>query len=96
MTGALRAHFDDYAAFHRTPGNRACHSVGIPLIVFAVAFVIITGAAALKGRPRREAASHGFLWSTLSTWIFVSTGVYRSRKGQRCALWGDPTEMPHA
>ena len=33
MTEALRSHFDDYAAFHRTPGNRACHSLGIPLIV---------------------------------------------------------------
>ena len=25
MTEALRAHFADYAAFHRTPGNKACH-----------------------------------------------------------------------
>ena len=33
MTEALRAHFADYAAFHRTPGNQACHSFGIPLIV---------------------------------------------------------------
>ena len=35
MTTALRAHFDDYAAFHRTPGNRICHSFGIPLIVLS-------------------------------------------------------------
>lgn len=33
MTTALRTHFDDYAAFHKTAGNRACHSFGIPLIV---------------------------------------------------------------
>ena len=35
MTQALRSHFDDYAAFHRTAGNKACHSFGIPIIVLA-------------------------------------------------------------
>jgi uncharacterized membrane protein YGL010W len=35
MTHALRSHFDDYAAFHRTAGNKACHSFGIPIIVLA-------------------------------------------------------------
>jgi uncharacterized membrane protein YGL010W len=36
MSPALRTHFADYAAFHGTPGNKACHYVGIPLIVLAV------------------------------------------------------------
>jgi uncharacterized membrane protein YGL010W len=35
VTEVLRGHFDDYAAFHTTPGNRACHSLGIPIIVLA-------------------------------------------------------------
>lgn len=35
MTTALRSHFDDYAAFHRTAGNKACHAFGIPIIVLA-------------------------------------------------------------
>jgi len=35
MTQALRSHFADYAAFHRTPGNKLCHSFGIPIIVLA-------------------------------------------------------------
>ncbi len=35
MTTALRSHFDDYAAFHRTPGNKTCHMFGIPIIVLA-------------------------------------------------------------
>lgn len=35
MTEALRSHFADYAAFHRTAGNKACHSFGIPLIVLS-------------------------------------------------------------
>jgi uncharacterized membrane protein YGL010W len=36
MSPTLRAQFADYAAFHGTPGNKACHYVGIPLIVLAV------------------------------------------------------------
>lgn len=36
MSTALQAHFADYGAYHRTPGNRACHMLGIPLIVFSL------------------------------------------------------------
>jgi len=36
MTPTLKAHFADYASFHATAGNKACHSVGIPLIVFSI------------------------------------------------------------
>jgi uncharacterized membrane protein YGL010W len=36
MSPSLERHFADYGAFHATAGNRACHSVGIPLIFFAV------------------------------------------------------------
>jgi uncharacterized membrane protein YGL010W len=36
MSPALKAHFTDYAAFHGTPGNKACHYVGIPLIVISL------------------------------------------------------------
>jgi uncharacterized membrane protein YGL010W len=35
MTEPLSRHFTDYAAFHRTAGNRVCHSFGIPIIVLA-------------------------------------------------------------
>ena len=35
MTQTLSRHFDDYAAFHRTAGNKVCHSFGIPIIVLA-------------------------------------------------------------
>ena len=34
--------FADYAEAHRTPGNRACHAAGIPLIVFAVVLALAT------------------------------------------------------
>lgn len=36
MSPELRAHFADYAAFHATPGNQACHYVAVPLIVLTV------------------------------------------------------------
>ena len=36
MTEALRKHFSDYAAFHTTAGNKACHSFGIPIIVLSL------------------------------------------------------------
>lgn len=36
MSTVLRAHFADYAAFHQTKGNQACHYLGIPMIVLAI------------------------------------------------------------
>lgn len=36
MSPALRSHFSDYAAFHTTRGNQACHYAGVPLIVFTL------------------------------------------------------------
>ena len=41
LSGAARL-FDDYAQAHRTPGNRACHSIGIPLIVFSIVLALAT------------------------------------------------------
>lgn len=35
MSETLRRHFADYGTFHTTRGNRACHSLGIPIIVLA-------------------------------------------------------------
>jgi uncharacterized membrane protein YGL010W len=43
MSPTLRSHFSDYASFHRTAGNQACHAVGIPLIVLSL-FAMMTGA----------------------------------------------------
>ena len=36
MSPVLSAHFADYAAFHGTPGNKACHYIGIPLIMVSL------------------------------------------------------------
>ena len=36
MSPALQSQFADYATFHGTPGNRACHYVAVPLIVLTL------------------------------------------------------------
>ena len=36
MSPTLKAHFADYATFHATPGNQACHYVAVPVIVLTV------------------------------------------------------------
>lgn len=36
MSPTLQTHFADYASHHQTAGNRLCHSIGIPLIVFSL------------------------------------------------------------
>jgi len=33
---SIQSHFDDYAAFHATSGNKICHRIGIPMIVFSL------------------------------------------------------------
>jgi len=66
MTPVLQAHFSDYSAFHRTPGNKACHYVGIPLIVL--------GLFALLARvPLFEA---GGFTVTLAEVVLVAATIY--------------------
>jgi uncharacterized membrane protein YGL010W len=36
MSPTLKAHFADYATFHSTRGNQACHYVAVPVIVLTV------------------------------------------------------------
>ncbi len=48
MTPRVARLFDDYAHAHRTRGNRVCHSIGIPLIVFSA--VLALAAIPIAGR----------------------------------------------
>jgi uncharacterized membrane protein YGL010W len=36
MRPRLRTLFEDYQAYHRSPGNQVCHYLGIPLIAFTL------------------------------------------------------------
>jgi uncharacterized membrane protein YGL010W len=42
MSETLVAQFQDYSSFHRTAGNKACHFVGIPLIVLSLLALLST------------------------------------------------------
>jgi uncharacterized membrane protein YGL010W len=66
MSPALSTHFADYASFHRTPGNQACHYVGIPLIVLT----LFTFLAAV---PLLEA---GGLTLTLAELVLAGVVIY--------------------
>jgi uncharacterized membrane protein YGL010W len=66
LTEVLRSHFADYAAFHRTPGNRACHAFGIPIIVLA----------SLALLARVEVASVGGLSVTLAELAILAFVAY--------------------
>jgi uncharacterized membrane protein YGL010W len=61
VTATLRAHFADYASFHRAPGNQACHYVGIPLIVFAIVALLARVSLATMGGVRATAAEAAML-----------------------------------
>ncbi len=65
MTAALRARFTDYAAFHRTAGNQACHYVGIPLIVFSIVALLTRVPVATTLGFRASAAEAALLLVTL-------------------------------
>jgi uncharacterized membrane protein YGL010W len=67
MSPVLREHFTDYAAFHGTRGNKACHYIGIPLIV--VSLFALLGAI-----PLFTAA--GFTVTAAEVLLVVSTLYY--------------------
>lgn len=51
----IRQHFADYAEYHRTPGNKVCHRVGIPLIMFSL-IGLLARVAILREPVRVDAA----------------------------------------
>jgi hypothetical protein len=61
--------------------------------VSTIAFAIIAGAHLLRGRSGKYAISEGLVWGLITAFIFTSTRLYRSRKGQHCAMCADTPEM---
>lgn len=66
MSPALQAHFADYAAFHGTPGNKACHYVAVPLIVLTL-FAMLA---------QVEIATLGAFTVTLAEVLIVLVTIY--------------------
>jgi hypothetical protein len=64
------------------------------LLVFVFAFIAIAGAQFfLRGRPIEPSITHGLLWAVVAAGIFTATRIYRSRRGQHCAICRDTPEM---
>lgn len=100
----LRAYFEDYQAYHRTPGNRACHFLGVPLITVSVLGLLGTlaiGPSGLFGSPLLRFDCGTLLWGLALLWYVtldvrmalsfssVALGAYfMGRAIAVPALWG--------
>jgi len=62
------------------------------LVVMAGALVIISSVQWLKGHSIRYALMQGALWGVISAGVFVATRIYRSRRGEHCAMCRDTPE----
>ncbi|MGN6512024.1 MAG: hypothetical protein ACTHKZ_00390 [Lysobacteraceae bacterium] len=57
--------------------------------MFAIAFVVIAVAQALKGHTLAYAATQGLVWGALSALVYVLAAIYRWRKALRCEACAD-------
>lgn len=62
-------------------------------LVFGGALVIISGAQFLRGHTLEYSFVEGLLWSAIAAAIFTAARIYRSRRGQRCAICADTPEI---
>jgi hypothetical protein len=62
------------------------------LIVALVATAILTAVELLKGHELVQAVLFGLGWGVLASAVFTVTRIYRSRKGQHCAICNDVPE----
>jgi uncharacterized membrane protein YGL010W len=85
MSPALRSHFADYAAFHATRGNQACHYFAVPLIVLTVfamlarlPLVSVSGFTITAAELTLAAATLYYLTldAALGAWMFVLSVLF--------------------
>jgi len=62
-------------------------------LVFAGALAIISGVQLAKGNTPEYALAEGLLWSAITAAVFTAGRIYKSRKGQHCAICADTPEM---
>src|SRR4051812_44102552 len=86
----LNVFFKDYGSYHRTPGNQACHFVGIPVIVLSLLGLLghLVIADGLTGSEYIRLDAGILLWAVTMAWYLflnwklalpfslVSLGVY--------------------
>lgn len=61
-------------------------------VAFVVALVIIAGAQRLKGYAVADVIGESLLWAAIAAALFTAVRIYRTRKGQYCAVCGDTPE----
>ena len=61
-------------------------------IVAVGAFAVLTVVELLKGHELPNAISFGLGWGVLASAVFTGTRIYRSRRGQHCAICNDIPE----
>ena len=76
MSSALRSYLAEYASFHRTSGNQACHYAAIPVIVLSI-FALLA---------RIPVLPLGGFTVTLSEVVIVLSTVYYLTLDARLAL----------
>lgn len=69
----LAAYFKDYASYHKHPGNKKTHYVGIPMIVFSILgglsnIVLVKN---LGGSELLQIDLGILLWAAASVWYFT-------------------------
>jgi hypothetical protein len=57
-----------------------------------IVFMILLGAALLRGRGIDTALSESFIWALISSGVFTGSRYYQARKGSACALCQDTPE----
>jgi hypothetical protein len=63
------------------------------LTVLVGAFLVICAAQMLKSHDLYYAATQGAIWGIITATVFTVARLYRSGKGQHCAICGDTPEM---
>ena len=62
--------------------------------VFALAFLVISASQwLLRGRTPADAALQGVIWAAIAATLFTATRIYKSRRGEHCALCRDTPEL---
>ena len=62
------------------------------LVVAATVFVALMAIEMLKGHGLEVALAFSLTWSVITSAVFTGIRIYRSRKGQQCAICGDTPE----
>jgi|KBSMisStaDraftv2_1062788.scaffolds.fasta_scaffold06254_11 hypothetical protein len=62
------------------------------VVAAVAAFAILTLVELLKGHDLASALWFAFGWGVLASALFTGTRIYRSRKGQACAVCNDTPE----